>query len=56
MLYEGVAQWGAADRFSWYIREDAKGNLLQIWPMHPALTRAQAMKQGDEAGNGMHAV
>ena len=47
MLYEGVAHWGIAGNFYWYIPEDSKGRPLEIWPMHPALTKVKATKNGE---------
>jgi len=49
-LYEGITHWGIAGNFYWYVSEDKQGRPLEIWPMHPALTKVQATKQGEITG------
>lgn len=55
MLYEGVLNWGVVGNFYWHVTEDSKGQPLEIWPMHPALTRVVATKQGEVLGYVMRA-
>ena len=53
MIYEGVAHWGIAGNFYWYVSEDSKGKPLEIWPMHPALTKIKATANGEILGYRM---
>jgi HK97 family phage portal protein len=53
MLYEGVTHWGIAGNFYWYVSEDKKGRPLEIWPMHPALTKVVATERGEVLGYTM---
>lgn len=50
MLYEVVQHFGIVGDAYWYVSEDKKGQPLEIWPMHPALTRVVATKQGEVLG------
>ena len=50
MLYEGVAHWSIVGNFYWYSLEDSKGRPLQVWPIHPVLTKVRATKNGEIRG------
>src|SRR5690349_2686099 len=50
MLYEIAQHFGFAGDAFWYVTQDLKGNALEIWPMHPALTKDLATKQGEVLG------
>ncbi len=50
MLYEMVQHFGVVGDAFWYVTEDKKGRPLEIWPMHPALTKIVATKQGEVLG------
>jgi HK97 family phage portal protein len=55
MLYEGVEHFGISGDFYWYVSTDSKGRPLELWPMHPALTKIVATKQGEVLGYIMRA-
>lgn len=42
MLYAGITHWGIAGNFYWYVSEDKKGRPLELWSMHPALTKSRS--------------
>ncbi|HEV2126679.1 MAG TPA: phage portal protein, partial [Chloroflexota bacterium] len=44
-----------AGNFYWYVSADKQGRPLEIWPMHPALTKVVATKNGDITGYVMRA-
>jgi hypothetical protein len=50
MLYEAVQHFGIVGDANWYVSADKKVQPLEIWPMHPALTRVVATKQGEVLG------
>jgi HK97 family phage portal protein len=50
MLYELVQHFGVVGDGYWYVTEDTQGQPLEIWPMHPALTKIVATKQGEVLG------
>lgn len=45
MLYDLVQHVGIVDDGYRSVSEDKQGRPLEIWPMHPALTRVVATKQ-----------
>lgn len=55
MLQEVIQHFGVVGDAFWYVTEDKQGKPLEIWPMHPALTRIVATKQGEVLGYVMRA-
>lgn len=49
-LYGLVQHFGIVGDVFCYVAEDVKGHPLEIWPMHPGLTRIVAFKQGEVLG------
>jgi len=54
LLYTVVQHLAICGDAFWYVSRDAKGMPLEIWPMHPALTRIVATKEGEVLGYVMH--
>ncbi len=50
MLYEVVQHFGIVGDGFWCVSEDKQGRPLELWPMHPALTRIVASKNGEVLG------
>jgi HK97 family phage portal protein len=50
MLQELVQHQGIVGNAYWYVSEDRKGRPLEIWPMHPVLTKVKATDKGERLG------
>jgi len=50
MLYELVQHLAIVGDTFWYISKNKRGRPLEIWPMHPALVRIVATRQGEVLG------